>query len=254
MKKVIKNRLGIIEDKYGANFPFAQHKQNDYQKNSLGYRSDEFKKNHDGLHILFSGCSATYGEGLEENEIWAKQVYEKISSNQPTSGFYNIAVPGMGIIYIVFHIFKYINNFNKPDIIFINFPTSGRFLSYDKKKKQHYYENFYANTQRVANNLLEIIPVLEYQYLYMLEQYCKDSGIMLIYGTWGKGYEFKNDTTLKSFIDIDVEKKIVNYLNNNIIEKSDLLARDNMHYGPIYHKLWAEMMYNEYMNRKNNDN
>jgi hypothetical protein len=75
--------------------------------NSLGFRSEEFKKVHKGKHILFSGCSNTYGSGLKLNEIWASRVYKNISEKEECSGFFNLSVPGAGINHICFNLFRY---------------------------------------------------------------------------------------------------------------------------------------------------
>ena len=83
--------------------------------NSLGFRSDEFIKNHNGTHILFAGDCNTMGEGLLMEEVWSNIVYKKISENTKCSGYFNIGVTGSPIYTIVSNIIKYCKNFGNPD-------------------------------------------------------------------------------------------------------------------------------------------
>lgn len=220
--------------------------------NSDGYRSDEFITNHNGLHILFSGCSTTFGDGLQDNEIWATQVYNKIKSHTETSGFFNIGTPGQGITYIVFHIFKYIKNFGRPDVIFINFPVSRRFVSFDKKSNRYVYFNVFE-PEDASYELWQTIPFLEYQYIFMLEEYCKSNDIILIYGTWDTTSHFNLYQDLDYFIEIKDQDRIARYVEEHPEDKFALTARDGMHYGTAFHAIWADVMYNNYMNRTKND-
>ena len=75
--------------------------------NSDGFRSDEFSNNHDGLHIIFSGDSNTFGMGLEKEEIWSYLTYQEISKNVKTSGYFNLGSPGSSIMTCILNIFKY---------------------------------------------------------------------------------------------------------------------------------------------------
>ena len=100
-----------------------------FRRNSDGLRSDEFKKEHDGLHVLFAGCSVTFGDGMLEDYIWPKIVYDKMSKDNKMSGLYNLGVPGFNHVDIISQIFKYIDLYSNPDVIFINFPDMERQIS-----------------------------------------------------------------------------------------------------------------------------
>lgn len=213
--------------------------------NSLRYRSDEFTHDHDGLHILFAGCSNTFGDGLEEDETWAKILYNKISKKEKVSGFFNIGTPGYGITSIINDIFKYSYNFGKPDVIFINFPTSRRFYWYRKKDKAFFYHNM-NEPEKKTKEIWEIIPLIEYQYLFMLEQFCKAGNIKLIYGTWDRRSLFSMYDNLHCFTDINNDECITNYIIDNPNNPLNMNARDGRHYGLAFHHAWAEVMYNRY--------
>ena len=63
-----------------------------YYYNTESFRCDEFKKDHDGLHILFAGCSETEGIGGNVEDAWPTMLLNKMKSKN--SGFFNI---GTGI-------------------------------------------------------------------------------------------------------------------------------------------------------------
>lgn len=250
------NNSRIVSFAFSKNFPeIIGHPlldRKDVKVNSNGYRSDEFTRKHKGVHVLFSGCSTTYGDGLNDNETWAQKVYDKLSSHTETSGFFNIGTPGQGITYIIFHIFKYIEAYGKPDVIFINFPVSRRFVSFDKKSDNYVYFNMYKPSD-ASFELWQTIPLLEYQYLFMLEKYCKSTDTLLVYGTWDQKSHFSDYNDLEFYIDINDTDKIASIAENTKEDKFSLTARDGIHYGTAFHTAWAEIMYNEYMNRRGND-
>jgi hypothetical protein len=97
-----------------------------YSFNSRGYRSEEFKATHDGLHILFIGCSVTFGQGVFLDDTWSKIVYNKLAETNKVSGYYNLSVPGATKIDVANRIKMYIEEFSMPDLVLINFPDSYR--------------------------------------------------------------------------------------------------------------------------------
>jgi hypothetical protein len=99
---------------------------NPYRLNSAGLRCDELRVDRDGLDILFAGCSITFGDGMLEEYIWPKIVYDELSKKYNTSGYYNVAGPGLNHFEIYHQIFKYIEIYGNPNFIFINFPDLNR--------------------------------------------------------------------------------------------------------------------------------
>ena len=76
-----------------------------YYFNSLGYRSDEFTKFHDGEHILFAGCSETEGMGGALESCWSYMTYKKLSETKNVSGFFNLSKGGWGHDVIISNIY-----------------------------------------------------------------------------------------------------------------------------------------------------
>lgn len=96
-----------------------------YSLNSLGYRSDQFfrhEKDTDQRHILFAGCSFTFGQGLYLDSTWPKIIYDRISKDQEVSGFFNLGTPGVTNLQIVRLVYEYIKEFGVPGTVFILLP------------------------------------------------------------------------------------------------------------------------------------
>lgn len=209
---------------------------------NLKFNSDPFTDKHIGKHILFAGCSVTYGVGLPDfNKSWSSIVYNTIKTNEAVSGFYNIAYPGHSISLQVSTIFRYIKKYGKPDVIFFNLPSTSRTFAFTDG----------LHTSQVTSddeiNYPGSIAIAEHynyeSYLY-LESYCKAQNIKLISITWSTNNDVKSDPGVthnlffKEFESYyksktSIEKFLENYLiknnGNNL-----LLGSDNQHpgYGP----------------------
>lgn len=121
-------RMGIPEDK-----------NHSYKYNSHGYRGDDFinlGEPHDGKHVLFAGCSETEGVGTRLEDLWAYKVYQRITETEKCSGFFNIGSKGFSIDLIVEQIFSYIEQFGKPEVLFVNFPDLFKFYVWDEKQQR----------------------------------------------------------------------------------------------------------------------
>jgi hypothetical protein len=223
----------------------------DLRVNSHGFRSDEFKKNHDKKHILFSGCSITYGSGLLENEIWAKKLYNRLNIKNDLSGFFNLGLPGISIFEIVANIFRYIDNFNKPDSIFIAMPNYQRRyvsnpLTFNLKDevanpKNKVFHGVYKNN--VKDEFSDTLHIYAYHYLMFLEMFCKSNNIDLFYFCYNNNYI---PMELDRFFEIDkkdLQNKLAQFSIDNPNNKYALYARDNAHFGEAYHSYWADFCY-----------
>ena len=213
--------------------------------NSLGFRSDEFTNVHNDLHVLFSGCSFTWGTGLDIEQTWGYKLYQKINSNKKCSGFFNLGSPGTSFIFQIANLFKYFRLYGNPNILFLNMTEILRFYSYsvnrnvilDAKYKREY---------------LPIFKILVYQNYLLLEEYCKTNNIKLISFSWEQETEDFLDT-FKTFYKIN-QDKIYKDIHDNFNKNSsnskfiELMAKDNLHYGEIFHEIWYEKIYEKYLN------
>lgn len=249
--------------------------------NSKNFACDEFITNHAKTHILFSGCSITFGEGLSNKDTWAYQTYSKINEDMACSGYFNIAQPGTGIIEIVINLFKYFRLYGNPDHIFLNLPEQARSLNYLTINSKETFFDGYARKFYDPENF-ENILLLNYQYYFMLEQYCHSNNIKLYSFSWNtealRGEEYVPVNFKKLFCDIldkSTDKKILhgtnyifplygfksfylyeyeNFLKDmSVIEynfKGDknlfLISQDGIHPGKGYHMAWFNFIYNIY--------
>jgi hypothetical protein len=106
-------------------FGDGKQRSSDYtvRCNSSGFRSDEFKTDHSGMHIVFGGCSETFGEGGPLEDCWAHKAYTAISNNVETSGYFNIGFPGKGYQDIINLALQYFDKYGNPDCVILAFPS-----------------------------------------------------------------------------------------------------------------------------------
>jgi hypothetical protein len=164
--------------------------------NSLNFRSDEFKNQHDGLHIIFSGCSVTRGVGLLKEELWTKKVYDKICEEIKCSGYFNLGISATGVCDQVINMFKYFNLYGNPDVIFFMMPDNGRFYNYNKQLNT-------IHNVFVEDEEKDTILFIYQQYYMMLETYCKSNNIKLFSFTYMPRIQQYFNEYFKTFYKID---------------------------------------------------
>lgn len=217
--------------------------------NNDNFRCDNFIVNPKDYHVLFSGCSVSFGNGLEEEEIWTKKIYNKINNIKKCSGYFNLAMPGISNFEIVANIFKYIYNFGNPDVIFICLTGINR----------RYVEDYYDNDIKIKtikhamykknkkDEFYPLLPIHSFHYLFFLEMYCKSNNINLYYFSWEDGISKKFE--LERYIQInqiECDSFIKDNLLDNIENKYYITARDGLHFGTAYHDYWSDLLYNIY--------
>ena len=182
---------------------------NTYRMNSHGYRSDEFAS---GVELLFAGCSVTYGSGVPEKSIWGNYVADTLGVSR-----FAVAAQGHSVESIVSQLFSYFYEFGNPKILLCLFPDpyrikypidnkvvgidldSGQIIKRTKnadgqsfsilQTKYNYYYN--RDINHVKRPYDASVVVSEDMAIYqnirsirMLEQYCKATGITLVWSSW----------------------------------------------------------------------
>ena len=261
---------GTIKSKYKDKNDFYEYTSN---CNSRGYRSDEFKKNHSAQHILFSGCSETFGAGDIMENSWAHMTYSTISKDRDCSGFFNIGKSGAGFKEIIYGIYKYIDEFGSPDSIFILFPNVARTIIYldhfGDKDMRGYYSVFpdlkneliltHKNKTNSESELIDTGGRKAHRNLdkdefanfmlgiVALEAYCNSLGTRLFWSTWDAKdlTRYINDYSkmLKNYVRIDIDDK-------DLYEKTKdgyfSLEKPDGHHGSAYHSLWSDYFVSAY--------
>ena len=232
-----------------------------YKYNNIGFRCDDFIKTHNGLHILFAGCSETEGASNKIEDVWSYILYNKIKELVPVSGYYNVGKAGLTISAVVMNIFQYVYDYGIPDYIFVQFPDQTRYVTWSEQ------DGLYPKYQVLGDNVSDIkwdifftkhkepevlnVNIL-YNYLLLknLIQFCKINGIKLIWSSWHSPSieKFSSNTDmLDGYIDTSTLNK-----EHWDIKIKDLKARDGYHFGRGFHKIWANKFYEEFLNDQNN--
>lgn len=196
----------------------------DYVLNSHGFRSDEFTEKHEGKHVLFIGCSVTFGTGLPIEKTWSKILYNKLSKNNKLSGYFNLSFPGAASTEIIFNAVKYIQKFGAPEEIYFMVPEIMRGVHLDR-----------------SSAIMHSIQMYQ-----MFELLCELLGIRLFSFSWDiedltDGYiQTANDfyaSRFKTFYKIDSQsffKSMYDYSKDKN-EMFMLNASDGMHFGTAHH-------------------
>jgi hypothetical protein len=215
--------------------------------NSMGFRSDEFISKHNKKHILFMGCSFTWGSGLNLNQTWSYKLYKKISIDTECSGYFNLSSGGTSFNFQLLNLFKYISLYGNPDMLFINVTSLLRFYGYDFKSKTIIDATY-------KDKYLPIFRINMYQNYLMLEKYCKQNNIKLISFSWDEETEkfLKSFDTFYFMNQIEIYENIIKKASIKKIENNSnmIIAKDNLHYGEAFHILWSNIIYKEYLKIK----
>lgn len=223
-----------------------------YTTNRYGLRSDELTDIHNGKHIIFAGCSFTFGEGLPYMENWSGKLYNKLLNKSQLSGFFNLGYSGGSVEYICGAIYKYVQDFGIPDTIFILFPDFGRKISSYQGKDIIVMPSRLSDTQMGAAWGQSKDP-FEYQYGQIMDLYkfCDNHGIEMAWGTWMPDDRKRIPSDAPGYVDID-PAKIEEYSDKPSKEWSHyyLSARDNAHPGIMYNSAVANIFKEHYDSAK----
>jgi hypothetical protein len=229
-----------------------------YHYNKDYFRSDDFKSEHIGKHILFAGCSETEGQGGNIEDSWGKILFNKISSD--ASGFYNIGKSGYGWQKIISQIRIYTNRYGKPENLFVLLPNIGRSIEWSNKEKDWYAKQSYPqfdSTKRLDGDedmYVSEQSAGEYKKTFidfviswrLFEDFCEAAGIKLVWGTWEPidNYNFSQLNLFNNFIPLpkdDILSIIDQYRKDAKLGQFDLDKRDG-HHGRLFHEYWADRM------------
>lgn len=233
-----------------------------YNYNSSGFRCDEFKKEHSGLHILFGGCSNTEGQGASLETVWSNILYKKISKDFSVDGFYSLARAGYGWQNIITSFLKYTKDNGYPDYFFVLMPNLSRVLEWDSSNnlwedRQLYLKSFF-HWDRDNNSYNNILTEKQHREVFvnfsrswkLFERFCESVGTKLIWSSWNymENDNFINANIFPGFFPLDEKEFDIFFLkvrpDAKLKNKHDLLRRDN-HYGIVWHEWWAEEFYNQ---------
>lgn len=252
-----------------------------YQYNNEYFRCDDFTNKHDGLHILFAGCSESEGVGGSLENTWTNLVYQEIKKTNKVSGFYSIARAGYGWQKIITNFQIYAQKYGFPEFLFVMLPNVGRQYRYNYENElgmgSYRYYQLYPEPYSIDENgvcltdendsvsstkMYERGTILIDEYYKSLidfkiswelfERFCQSNGTKILWSTYEQ-IDSKNFNQLNvghNFFTIDIEN-INDYINNKkdfVINKDSFKYRDG-HFGSAIKEYWSEMFLNEIKNR-----
>ena len=204
-----------------------------YKINRQGQRCDELKKNHDGLHILFAGCSVTMGEGIFIEETWSNILYNKINNETKCSGYFNVAQSGMTRTDIIRQVVAYIEEYGPPDYLFISWPDVGRGVR--RMRTEDDKEFYYAESVMLS----------------LFTGFLEARGVRFFSFSWVDDVNSVEDDpiyNLKNFSDYNNDELDLYLFKNKDKSMEWMRARDFSHPGVGQNRFWSELMYNAYIN------
>ena len=228
-----------------------------YKLNSQNFRSDEFITEHSGKHILFAGCSHTFGQGNLLKDVWSHKLYEELEGEK--SGFFNLGTPGATYSEIAGQVLSYIAYYGVPDIVFILLPDLYR--EFGKIRARKVLE---------SDEPKDIIEGLDLNFINANITRLFDAVSYMVESAGGKVFVSSNNIylcTLDEQCDIDPRDNMENFYPMDYVEmqreaydyhfseskKSDypdylLNAFDIMHDGPALQHSWYSHFIKTYKN------
>ncbi len=231
---------------------YVDYDHRSYKFNSFGHRGPEFFSDVD---LLVTGCSVTYGVGLDLEETWGHLVAKELGYT------YNLlAYPGISIAKMVRQILAYIENVGKPKRILALMPEPRRVDLFEPMPDQHGSMIANVNSVRLKLNKFEDLiyetppnslkfqdidytTLLSINAIYMLDAICSALGIQLLWTTWESRRVYTTYSDFHSFFEMDVENgdNLTSEMNCHVLSGANYsVASDNSHWGSHYHMHVAE--------------
>ena len=192
-----------------------------YERNSHGYRCNEFGNNEE---IMILGCSQTFGSGMPEEFLWGT-----VFANKLNKTYVNLAQEGDGATAQIFKAFKYFEEFGNPKVIVACLPSTRIEMPFianifgkhgDKrhgawtdpfKIGQVFLYNELEKYSKMPHNPEKILPMefaifYSFMFIQFLEQYCRSNNIVFIWNLWDDYYFLdyltKENKVLNNYLDL----------------------------------------------------
>lgn len=225
---------------------FGKNKKVIYRYNKEWFRCDNFTNNHDGLHIIFQGCSNTEGIGANIEDTWTHLLYSEISKTNKVSGYYNLARSGYGYHKIIQDFMVYVKKYGAPQYNFILMPNILRGFMHDKDTDCWGYTqvNPWADLNSIDSSLdlhRKEFPQWMLTWKLFLE-YCSSIGTKVIWSTWDH-WEVPNIMNIKIFNDTfftipKLNQELIATSYYDLIEREDAVVARDGHDGYIQQFHW----------------
>ncbi len=163
-----------------------------YKLNKDGLRSIDFDSHPD---IITLGCSMTFGTGLPIENTWPKLLEEILLQEGLDYSVGTIAYDGGSIMLAVSSLLSILNKYQyKPKYILCNFPGIDRYSFVNSNAESIVYGSSFAHPIKKIKSLyphqwFDLIPhewsyFINFEYIKILEEYCRSNKIELVWSTW----------------------------------------------------------------------
>lgn len=226
-----------------------------YNRNSDGFRCDNFKNN---PYVLFAGCSETFGESADYETTWAYKTYLKLKDQ--VDGFYNLGLPGIDSSIVIFQVLQFIEKYGKPEYLFIIFPQFNRLIEFHPENvtttvtlTESIPDNIVNpdNLEETTTRTINAVRALNLMSVKNFESFCEMIGIKLIWGTWCLESHkiIKQEKSFSNYVDIlNYENMTDFFIKNNIAFNNTTMSRsDGNHHGEPFHRYWSHIFYSKFL-------
>jgi len=228
--------------KYGhfSDNEIPKFKTTGYQTNSYGYRCPEWTPLPEGKkNVVILGCSHTFGEGLDEGEIWVDHLFNQV--NQQLLRFWNLGVPGASADLIT-RILYSTEKVLYPKIIIICWPAFSRRERLENETKNLTNVSpslVLENEQTDHNNFLKNV--------FFTEKFAEINQAKIFHCFAEEPFNLKSTYVYKEKSLKSCWPEWSNIRRNKeqrIFISQPSLAKDGIHYGVNHHKVFAKEFYN----------
>jgi hypothetical protein len=216
-----------------------------YQVNSYGYRCPEWTPLPEGKkNVAVLGCSHTFGEGLDNGDVWVDQLYTMV--DQRMLRFWNLGCPGASadkIIRILYATEKVLF----PKIIIVCWPEWSR-----RERLENFPKSLTSDNDLLKTETTETDRNTFLKNVFLAEKFAEQQYAKLFHCFAQDIYEINNDNVFK---DVSLrlcwpewdENHVPNAQREHITTPS--FAKDGVHYGTEHHRVFAKKFYNKFKSK-----
>ena len=212
----------------------------DYETNSHGYRCPEFSPLPDGgKNVVVLGCSHTFGEGLDDDEVWVSQLSKLVKSNLR---FWNLGQPGASpeqVIRILYGCEKVLF----PKIIIVCWPVSSR-----RERLDHYPLSLTGNNPLLKTENEHTDKHNFLKCVFQLEKFAQYNNAKTLHCFAEEIHHIPDVQMLNQYTVKNCWPEWDGHGTREIVREPNL-AKDGMHYGVLHHKAFAEKIYNRFRSK-----
>jgi hypothetical protein len=197
-----------------------------------------------GKNVVVLGCSHTFGEGLDDGDVWVDQLVAKIGST--ALRWWNLGQPGASgdkIVRILYATEKVLF----PKIIIICWPEQSR-----RERLENLPINLTSDNKLLKTETAETDRNNFLKNVFLAEKFAEQQNAKLFHCFAHDIYEVNStnvfkDTSLKSCWPEWDRHHLPNAKRDQITTPS--LAKDGIHYGVEHHRVFAEKFYNRFKSK-----